>query len=332
VNGNWKPAVSASTAKVQTAASAGAAKAKAAKSPVSLKGTAALSIGKAVRISEDHFSIPVMVKVQKGQLFSAELALDYAKSAFEAIAVHTGSLSKDAMLASNLEKLGQISIGLASSSPMKGAGELVSVVFKQKKEKVGSPRMLIRKAHFNDGQMKAAISAKDSAGAKVQEEQSEPLASSAAPGVVPSSAAGNAAQGTITLTSPVGGEKWTAGSTRKISWSYAGGLESLINLELLKSGLLVTPLVFEVAPGKDGKGSYEWEVPAALAPGDDYRWTQLSGEPVALSNPSAPITTFVAPEHAAADERLVFQLTVQDAGGLGQSARMVIAIAQKSLE
>ena len=57
-----------------------------------------------------------MIAAMDSPTVTKVFALDYAKNTFEAVAVHTGSLSKDSIIASNLEKPGQITIGLASPS------------------------------------------------------------------------------------------------------------------------------------------------------------------------------------------------------------------------
>ncbi len=64
----------------------------------------------------------------------------------------------------------------------------------------------------------------------------------------------------------------------------------------------------------DGSGSSDPEDEAL-----DYAWTQTSGETVTLSDTTAESPTFTAPEQLAADEQLVFSLTVTDARGLAST-------------
>jgi hypothetical protein len=254
-------------------AKAGASKAKAREVDVSLKGNAALSVGKAVRVSKGHFAVPLMIKVQKGQVFSSELALDYAPNAFEAVAVNTGPWAKDALIVLNLEEPGKITIGLASASPLKGSGELISVVLKQKRQKAAAPRVPIREARFNDGRLKVVVAPKDRVVEERLQDESEPFQAGTVPIVEALPAASEAPareadppKATLSIASPAAGEKWAAGSTQTIVWTHADDPESLVNIELLKGGLQVATLAFQVPLGSEGKGSYQWAVPAALAP------------------------------------------------------------------
>jgi len=61
----------------------------------------------------------------------------------------------------------------------------------------------------------------------------------------------------------------------------------------------------------DGFGSFDPE-------GEDlfYRWRQVAGRPVTLSNPTAEQPTFTAPNVGSGGVSLVFELTVTDVGGL----------------
>ena len=54
-----------------------------------------------------------------------------------------------------------------------------------------------------------------------------------------------------------------------------------------------------------------------------YQWTQLGGTSVTLSDPSAPITTFTAPNVGMSGQSLTFQLTVTDGGGLKSTATCI---------
>jgi hypothetical protein len=76
---------------------------------------------------------------------------------------------------------------------------------------------------------------------------------------------------TITMVSPNGGENWTLGTTHQITWSYAKCPSLNVKLDLYKGGLLVTTIVASTPIGVLGLGSYTWNIPAILPPGDDYR-------------------------------------------------------------
>jgi hypothetical protein len=60
-------------------------------------------------------------------------------------------------------------------------------------------------------------------------------------------------------------------------------------------------------------GSYSTDPDDGIA---TYQWTQLSGTPVTLSDPTAVQCTFTAPTVGPSGETLTFQLTVTDHGGL----------------
>ncbi len=57
-----------------------------------------------------------------------------------------------------------------------------------------------------------------------------------------------------------------------------------------------------------------------------FRWTQTTGEPVTLSDPTAVQSTFLAPVIKAGNESLVFQLMVTDGGGLVDKERVTVFI------
>lgn len=60
----------------------------------------------------------------------------------------------------------------------------------------------------------------------------------------------------ITLTSPVGGEKWQAGTAQVITWASVG-IEGSVMIELYKSGKLDTVITTETT----NDGSYSWPIP-----------------------------------------------------------------------
>jgi hypothetical protein len=61
-----------------------------------------------------------------------------------------------------------------------------------------------------------------------------------------------------------------------------------------------------------------------------YRWSQLTGQPVNLSDPNAAQTSFMAPSSGSGVEELVFQLLVTDSGGLQDKQKVVVSIAGTS--
>ena len=70
---------------------------------------------------------------------------------------------------------------------------------------------------------------------------------------------------TLMLISPLGGEKWTEGTTQTIRWTYTGDIGSTVNIGLfngpLGSGTSMDVIAtgVKVAPG--GKGTYSWVIP-----------------------------------------------------------------------
>ena len=60
-----------------------------------------------------------------------------------------------------------------------------------------------------------------------------------------------------------------------------------------------------------------------------YRWKQLLGPPVTLSNPAAAVTTFTAPVVDDGVEKLVFQLFVTDTGGLEDCAGTTVTVSRE---
>lgn len=71
----------------------------------------------------------------------------------------------------------------------------------------------------------------------------------------------------------------------------------------------------------DGSGSSDPDENIA-----SYRWTQLAGQPVTLSDPEAVQTSFLAPSSDSDVEGLVFQLLVTDAEGLQDKQKVVVRI------
>jgi hypothetical protein len=71
------------------------------------------------------------------------------------------------------------------------------------------------------------------------------------------------------ITSPNGGDIWTAGTTRDITWSYTGSeCSSDVRISLYKSGEKQYVIVANV-PAK--AGVYKWTIPATQAYGNDYQ-------------------------------------------------------------
>ena len=69
---------------------------------------------------------------------------------------------------------------------------------------------------------------------------------------------------------PKGEERWIVGSPSVIRWTFSGKPGATVKLALIqKQTGDVIPITASASIGVDGRGSYEWKVPA-LKPGNDY--------------------------------------------------------------
>jgi outer membrane protein assembly factor BamB/PKD repeat protein len=64
---------------------------------------------------------------------------------------------------------------------------------------------------------------------------------------------------------------------------------------------------------------------------DSYLWTQIAGNPVPLSDPTAAYPSFTAPDVGPNGEALIFQLTVTDKGGLKSTDTCLVNISWTNL-
>jgi hypothetical protein len=62
-----------------------------------------------------------------------------------------------------------------------------------------------------------------------------------------------------------------------------------------------------------------------------YRWTQIAGAPVQLSDPSSVYPAFIAPNVGPDGEALTFQLTVTDTGGLKSTDTCIVNVSWENL-
>ena len=83
----------------------------------------------------------------------------------------------------------------------------------------------------------------------------------------PISALSNMTQGTVTLSSPNGGEIWAPGSTRAITWEFTGNPAN-IKIDLFK-GSKISRTIIRSTPADTG--IYYWNVPSGQAIGDEYK-------------------------------------------------------------
>jgi len=75
----------------------------------------------------------------------------------------------------------------------------------------------------------------------------------------------------LTLTVPNGGENWTAGTGRTITWKYTGNPGNYLKIELLKGGVLNRTITSYASKGSNGTGSYNWTIPSNQTLGTDFR-------------------------------------------------------------
>jgi hypothetical protein len=73
--------------------------------------------------------------------------------------------------------------------------------------------------------------------------------------------------GTLTVTSPNGGQSWMPGTVHSITWASAGSPGGYVKIELLKGGILNAVISSSTA----NDGSYSWAIPSTQAAGTDYK-------------------------------------------------------------
>jgi len=73
--------------------------------------------------------------------------------------------------------------------------------------------------------------------------------------------------GTLTVTSPNGGESWKRGTVHTITWSKSGSTRSYVKIELLKGGVVNKVIASSTA----NDGSYSWTIPSTQTAGTDYK-------------------------------------------------------------
>ena len=71
----------------------------------------------------------------------------------------------------------------------------------------------------------------------------------------------------ITVTSPDGNENWIIGTVHAITWNYTGNPGTYVKIELLKGGVLNRTILASTPNDR----SQSWTIPAAQAPGEDYK-------------------------------------------------------------
>jgi hypothetical protein len=72
------------------------------------------------------------------------------------------------------------------------------------------------------------------------------------------------ASGSLTVTSPNGGESWVRGTTHAITWASIGSVGANVKIELLKSGVVKGTIT------TPNDGSYSWTIGSSNL-GTDYK-------------------------------------------------------------
>jgi hypothetical protein len=98
----------------------------------------------------------------------------------------------------------------------------------------------------------------------------------------------------ITITSPSGGETWTRGTTKTITWSYTGSPGSTVEIDLVKGGTTVGTIANSVPTGSGGKGSYSWPISSTVTTGSDYRVSVQSTSQTAIKDISSNYFTLTS--------------------------------------
>ena len=71
----------------------------------------------------------------------------------------------------------------------------------------------------------------------------------------------------VTITSPNGGENLTIGTTNNIMWTANVNLGPSLRITLYKSGIYYSTITNDIVDN----GSYSWNIPPNVEPGDDYK-------------------------------------------------------------
>jgi hypothetical protein len=76
---------------------------------------------------------------------------------------------------------------------------------------------------------------------------------------------------TVTVVAPNGGENWTRGSTRTITWKYTGNPGTSVKIELFKGTVLNRTIRGSIFIGNGGNGSFNWTIPSTQTTGTDFK-------------------------------------------------------------
>ena len=130
--------------------------------------------------------------------------------------------------------------------------------------KSGIVNKIIASSTANDGSYSWTISSTQTLGTDYKIR----ITSTSKPSITDSSNSNFAiVRGTLTVTSPNGGESWKRGTVHTITWSKSGSTGSYVKIELLKSGVVNRVITSSTA----NDGSYSWTILSTQTLGTDYK-------------------------------------------------------------
>jgi hypothetical protein len=110
----------------------------------------------------------------------------------------------------------------------------------------------------------------------------------------------------ITVTSPNGGESWSAGSTRRITWTSSGSVGSSMKIELMKGSAVVQTILSST----ENDGSYSsWTISSGLQ-GTDYRIRISSTSNPAIADTSNSVFTITGASAVVSNQQEIGIFTV----------------------
>jgi hypothetical protein len=148
----------------------------------------------------------------------------------------------------------------------------------------------------------------------------------------------DATNATTIFEAPDGGDSGTS-LTFQLAVTDAGGLQAsdtcIINISPSGGSTVNQPPVADAGPDQKARRDERVTLDGSNSSDSDdgivsYRWKQISGFPVTLSNSDAEAPTFRVPADKRSGKSLTFRLTVTDEGGLKSSDTCVVQIGKKS--
>jgi hypothetical protein len=124
---------------------------------------------------------------------------------------------------------------------------------------------------------------------------------------------------TITVTSPNGGETWTAGQKYTIKWTYTGNPGHL-SIELLNGTAVPQTIKSSASAGANGSGAYNWTIPKNQAAGSSYRIQVTSTANGSITDTSDNDFSIVAVKASAGPDQQAKGSVLVNLNGLNSTA------------